>query len=257
MVLNVLIYPKYFAGIIQDRGKEAADKINLDYFVSHITEITQSFFYLIYSNLGMFICMLLLCGFVLFFYSFRIKSLHQIIKQDLIAIYSICSFIWMFLVIFVAPFKTLRYIMPAFPIVLLCVPYLMYFLTNRHRLFAYILWTWCFAGIIAVFFYGNRIENMQSTLQQQISSLEERSIDSHIAVFMIHSANYALLVPYMHNGKYVFFNHCEKLQKSLSNSNHGFTALIGDKGACLEDIKNMRGIYDIQDFYGFEILYFH
>ncbi|RDU72880.1 hypothetical protein CQA66_03050 [Helicobacter aurati] len=263
LVLTPLLYPKYFRGFLKDRGVEARQKISLEYLSDSIGSITESFFTLLYTHLGLLLSILLLCSFVWFCVQFiKAKSLRYIMQNNLIVFYSLCALVWMFLVIFVAPYKTLRYIMPAFPVLLLCVPYLLCYLREititktRSYLLAICISCVVLSNVLYLSLYGNRVENIAQTVARQIALLEQKTSDSLVAISIQESANYAILIPHITAGHYMFFHNCAKLQESLSNPEQKFAALIIERGTCKNVIQTIARVSTREELGGLVIFYF-
>ncbi len=133
MFLSTLLYPRYFLALTGGRGKEVGDKLNMDYVVQHFGANTQHFFDILSTQLSYGVICISLCGICLVLaqvIKYRatllayMKDFNKVLPpMPLALILGLCAFVWAFVVIFIAPYKDLRYIMSIFAILLLLPVY--------------------------------------------------------------------------------------------------------------------------------------
>ena len=139
LIVATIIYPIYLLGYISYQGRAAIRKTN-NYLINNLESTFDGLFNIINTYLGFWI-FLILISIALFvivrnqknkkkFYS----SFGKITKQMIFPIIALSALLWLFIVFFLAPFKTLRYIVPIIPILSLTVPYILTFVNKKQQI---------------------------------------------------------------------------------------------------------------------------
>ena len=238
----IALYPKYFRGFRGSRGSEAGEKLNFDYFKESILNNIDNFTEILSFNLSWIVLIITALGLCLAIL-YRNK-LHQT-NNNLIVFLGICAFIWAFAVIYVAPYKTLRYIMPVFPIFLLLMPYAVNTINNvlsiyniNKTLKNIIIVAICIASVYSIFpkdkskitFVNYGIANSQPT----------RDTNQMVVIILQAAYLYANIIPYL-NTNMIFLNDCKKLPNVIAKYRR--IELITDENKCNLDT------YDIKPFW--------
>ncbi|WP_334090970.1 hypothetical protein, partial [Helicobacter typhlonius] len=232
LLLSKLLYPNYFSGFVGGRGKEVGDKLSLEYVIENFYQICTQFFdifthYLSYSVVifGLFgLC--LACAYALKYRSAILvyfKSDDVGLNPPLIALlFGICALLWAFVVIFVAPYKDLRYIMSIFPLLFLLLNFA---LVSLYHLLSHSVPQYVRGGgvIIALWFIGSIMpfdKQKIDTLQGYRFTLTKEYKDMVIPqIVLIENSTYyvSLIIPYLPKDlKVMFIESCEDLSSIMS-----------------------------------------
>ncbi|MCL2888154.1 MAG: hypothetical protein FWF35_02455 [Elusimicrobia bacterium] len=122
MVLAVAVFPAYFDAFAARRaleitnGTSVKSSVEFNYFLQVFITINMD--YLLYIPVSAFLIICLALGFIKKFK----KDCPD--KTPLVLLLFAVSYVWFFVVLFLAPFKILRYGVAVFPIISLAVPYI-------------------------------------------------------------------------------------------------------------------------------------
>ncbi|MCX2717535.1 hypothetical protein OQH61_07295 [Helicobacter sp. MIT 21-1697] len=126
LILTTLLYPRYLLAFRGYRSQEVGDKLSVDYLLSHCVENFKIFCHILISNLSWSIIIAIFIGIVItIFYALKYRThlKHYLIQVPFALIFGICASLWAFGVIYIAPYKDLRYIMSVFPLLCLLPTY--------------------------------------------------------------------------------------------------------------------------------------
>ncbi len=113
------IYNGYLSGIFDYRGEEALSKFGRDGFADNWTDSMRGMSREIKDYLGYPSYVYIFLALLLF--AFIRKMPRE--KYSLLTLgVSLCAFVWIVAVIYLAPYKNIRYMLPMFPIFLLFIP---------------------------------------------------------------------------------------------------------------------------------------
>lgn len=234
----IILYPKYFRGFRGSRGAEAGEKLNLDYFKESILNNIDSFADILSFNLSWVILIITAIGLCL---SLLYRNKLHNGDNRLIVFLGICALIWSFVVIYVAPYKTLRYIMPIFPILLLLTPYAVNVINNVLSVYNInktfrnvIVGIMCIACVYAVF---PKDKSKITFINYGIVESQPTRDNNQMVVIMLQASYlYANIIPYL-NTNMIFLNNCKKLPNVISK--YGRIELITDENKCNLDNYNV------------------
>ncbi|MDU1892092.1 MAG: hypothetical protein E6767_15515 [Dysgonomonas sp.] len=133
-VFVLVIYVNYNYGLTAGRATESMDKLNGDFLIQNIFKTFQGLYFEIkefYFGLPVLILLILsIVGIFLFKGKTRMEKSSKIISCCLI----ISGAIWILIVMFFAPYKVVRYIMPVFPLVSLVVPVILSYYNKKYSI---------------------------------------------------------------------------------------------------------------------------
>jgi len=191
-----LFYTRYFSGFFSYRASETKQTLLSNVYKNLISsieiagiELQRHFF--TYSVIAVCVlCLILL-----------IYSKKKIIIQTQEFFIFITSILYIIIVMVFAPFKTLRYVMPVFPFLVL-LPAMMIYLIQQKKLYFLLVFLLCFAFLNDAL-NQNKIENLYRG--KPVSNYYNRDID--VPVFVINTSmyKYADLVPYFNDEQVYYF----------------------------------------------------
>ncbi len=239
----ILLYPKYFRGFRGYRGAEVKDKLNFTYLKESLLNNIESFFTILSSNLSWVILTITLVG-ICSFFLYRKKIYCT--KYAIILFFGLSAFAWAFIVMYVAPYKTLRYIMPILPIFLLLVPYalntihsiLRFYNINKvlRDSFIILLCIWCVYSIFP------KDKTQISFINHHIFESQPIRDNKRMVVIVLQATYmYANIIPYL-NTNMIFLDSCKILPDIISQ--YGEIEVITD-----QDEKCNLNSYDIVKYW--------
>lgn len=259
LLLSKLLYPNYFSGFVGGRGKEVGDKLSLEYVIENFYQICTQFFdifthYLSYSVVifGLFgLC--LACAYALKYRSAILvyfKSDDVGLNPPLIALlFGICALLWAFVVIFVAPYKDLRYIMSIFPLLFLLLNFALVSLYHllSHSVPQYvrgggvIIALWCIGSIMP--FDKQKIDTLQGYRFTLTKEYKDMVIPQ---IVLIENSTYyvSLIIPYLPKDlKVMFIESCEDLSSIMSVYDK-IDFVVNEKFECALDSYDVKILYE-------------
>ncbi|WP_156471892.1 hypothetical protein [Helicobacter himalayensis] len=173
-----IFYQSYFLGLDQGgRSKQALDKLQLQVFFENLQKSFDALIDILHTHLInifilvllIFLCSLLLC---------KYKTLKKYLNRNLaftLGVF-IFSILWICGILYLAPYKTLRYIMPIFPFLFLgiCVGILL--LSYRIPKISVLL-SLCFVGSL---FYHYKLDTLKKSLPDSIFSQVKTPVVIHL-----------------------------------------------------------------------------
>ena len=226
LVVTGVLYCKYYDGFIGDRGKEALGKLGISGLIQNFSVSFKCYFNLLNTYLfSVLLLFILFMSIIIIIYQNKLK--FKLIQSEIILLILISlSLVWSFGVIFVAPYKYLRYIVPTFPVMSLFIVLIIQGIkTNKIN--------YIFVGLILSIFIFNafsiaKIENInKNVLNEQIFTQEPA-----IPVLVMNQTpwKYGDLVPYLNDSQnYEFVNSDSLLYKKISSKSELFLILEKDK----------------------------
>jgi len=140
-IFVLIMYLSYNQGLFMERGEEALGKLsiaglsdNLRLSLSGILNEISEYF------LSILEIVLLLIVFAYIMIAKLYKKRRNVFLKPLSVLF-VCAFLWMLIVVFLAPMKVIRYIVPVFPIILLLVPCLLFYLDSKKQIFLCLLFS--------------------------------------------------------------------------------------------------------------------
>ena len=128
ILITFTIYPNYVKGFITYRGSEAIGKITGGNIISNMLFSLQNLGRILHENLFYISILLFLCVALCYLLWIRRQSLCLTLRNlrniKQLQMILLISLIWMSVIMILAPFKTLRYIVPAIPLFSLLIPYI-------------------------------------------------------------------------------------------------------------------------------------
>ncbi|WP_233715405.1 hypothetical protein [Helicobacter trogontum] len=234
VIFCFILYPKYSRGFRGSRGIEARETLNFTYLKENILSNTESFFSILSLNLSWVVLGVILVG---LFLAFINRQRLRCNKELFVIFLGICAFIWMYAIIYVAPYKTLRYIMSIFPIFLLLTPFAIYMIsicmksycanTILRRIIIILLCISCIYTILPK--DGSKIE----FINHHIVESQPLRDDKQMVVIMLQAMYlYANILPYLDKDM-IFLDHCENLPNVILKYKH--IEFITDSNLCKLD----------------------
>ena len=179
IIFAFAIYPDFMIGIFGNRGKEAINKVSFTYFINNINYILKTYFVLlsryVYSCVGLCIISI----YILFKIINPRKSFGFFIKIEFIIFIS--CIIWGICILYLAPYKSLRYIMAFVPLMITMT----FFILPRNIYLLLIL------SICIISTNANGIQNLNTSL----SAIK----DNNILIIYKNKWRLHTLSPYMEN----------------------------------------------------------
>lgn len=218
LVFCKILYPKYFQAFHSGRGEEVGKKLDLMYLKESLINNTETWFNILVTNFSWSVLLIVLVGLCLNL----VYHKKVICKKDILIVFlGIIALTWTFVIIYLAPYKILRYIMAIFPIISLLIPYAInlgnkvLFLHNIHKKVRFAL-----VGILC----GLCVFNTLPLDRQKIIYIDHDITkyqlirDSQtltVLIFQdIHIWRYASIVPIL-KSDIIFLNNCDDLVKIL------------------------------------------
>lgn len=234
VIFCFLLYTKYSRGFRGSRGVEAGEKLNFTYLKENLLNNTEIFFNILSFNLSWIILGMMLLGLCLALL-YRKRLCY---KKDLFVIFfGVCAFIWSYAVIYVAPYKTLRYIMSIFPIFLLLLPFGLYMIDTSLKSYSVnkylrntligILGMYCVYAIVPK--DSSKIEFINYHIAESQPPRDDKQM---IVVVLQAMYMYANILPYLDKDM-IFLDDCTKLSSIIEK--YGHIELITDEGQCKLD----------------------
>mgnify|MGYP006907953619 CR=1 FL=1 len=148
LIFTTIFYPGYFLGLISYRATETIERFSGN-------NLFYSFLGLPYLYLKYIFSLSLIIYLVYLLVKIsRQKLLVDNESKDIILLFVI-GLVWSAIIMFIAPFKVLRYILPVFPILALIIPYIVSYFDKKLLPIIIILGIVCLNFVIAVGFYKN------------------------------------------------------------------------------------------------------
>ena len=130
-VFVFFIYNGYLSGVFDYRGEEAMGKFSKEIFIENWNDSVRGVSNEFRNYLGKPCYIYIFLG-LLLFALVRRKAWSK--HTNLTLGVSLCAFVWIILVMYSAPYKNIRYMLPMFPIFLLFVPATFSFYSKRIQL---------------------------------------------------------------------------------------------------------------------------
>lgn len=207
-----LLYAKYWNIIFlgDDRAGEAYKKITLDYFFSNISNVIKIYWGIIFENAIYPSIFILVC--FIFLVNLKNKKLKVfLLDEKLFQLLSliISSILFSVIVLWIAPIKILRYIIPVLPFLLLLIPIAVLLIKDK-------LLKWL-AICVLIFVYSanafniNKIEYLYKNKYDEIEILNKNMNEP---MYILSGINYKMLLewaPYANNkNKFLFFKNSKE-----------------------------------------------
>lgn len=226
IIFTFILYPKYFSGFFSDRASEALTITTANNFFHNLTQSITHFGKIV----SFFLCGTTGLIFIIICTFYNRKNIYSFFWITLIVssmTFSLCSII-------LAPYKTLRYIMPIFPIYALIITQLLDFKTNHQfKIFSFLI----------ILLLTNLFFTTPEHYLTQIKHVPDNGI-----IITSHENPWkpASLAPYLH-GEYSFKSSCPP-QNWYTSQAAGSIFFIDNQ--CLTDIPNDDiDINSFNDFY--------
>lgn len=261
LLLCTLLYPKYLFAFSGYRAQEAGDKLSIEYLLSHFGENTRSFFDIVLNATSWSVIIVSICGIWLcVIYSIRHFSTLKAYFRDfsffplpIVAfILGICALLWAYMVIYIAPFKDLRYVMSAFGLIMLVCAgtfeSVLVLISLYGRTYARFLKVG--ACIIALCCTWSVIPTQKHNIasinnSNFLISPTYQAMSLPSVVFVQDYVYYAsLILPYLPpQNKVIFINDCKDLSALVAL--YGEIEYISDENPCPLQIYQQRHLYSI------------
>lgn len=251
LIFNKILYKNYYAAFFDYRGIEASSKINIEYFKENITNIISILQKILVDNLGFVIIFILASTIILLIFYRKYYKFYSIGITI-----SLTSLVWCFLVMIVAPYKTLRYIMAIFPLLLISFPFIIKIYCEKFRILGIFTTLFCILNITFLTMQKEKIENLDFNYKTSINEFENtlnRTQNTHTTYII--PLYIQTIIPYLQgkNYKILSLNNltCDRLDSILNNAlNTKFYNFIIDKNlSCTPKDSNFLKDFIMQDKY--------
>lgn len=117
ILITTIFYPGYFLGLVSYRATETVERFSASNFGYSLMGLPYLYFKYIFS-LSLLI--------YLFYLVIKIFKKKLFVDEDLKTVLKLflIGLVWSIIIMFIAPFKVVRYILPMFPIMSLVIPYI-------------------------------------------------------------------------------------------------------------------------------------
>jgi len=218
LLFTTIFYPLYFMGIISYRATESVER-SLDF--------AKNLYYSFINFPLIYFKYLFSLSILVFLIYFLIKIMKNKLKSEndsnIISLVFWLNILWTAIILFIAPYKILRYIMPAFPLLSLVIPYILgYF----KRTTTYIIIISVLFGLnyyFAVEFHKNQNIGKYVPIISKIDFLKNTQVDKFLfeenhnqpVLILKDQENQTMgeilkiseIMPYFNNNqKYIFIN---------------------------------------------------
>jgi len=153
IVLTFAVFPDYYKGFITYRGTEALSKVTEKNLFDNVLFSLEKLVEILHENLFYTSVLILLCFALCYLLWAKRQRLCLIFKNlkniQPLPIILFVSLMWMSVII-VAPFKLLRYIVPAIPLLSLFIPYIISKINNSKIYILSLLFCIGIYGVIAL-----------------------------------------------------------------------------------------------------------
>ena len=231
LVFTGVLYCKYYDGFVGERGKEALGKLGISGLFHNFFISLQAYIQLIDRHI-LSIPVLLILLMSIFIILYQNKSKFNLVQpKNILLILISIAFIWSFGVIFVAPYKSLRYIVPTFPVMSLFIVLIIQRINNNKI-------RYIFSGLILSIFIFNafsisKIENINKNVLNEQIFTQEPSIP--VVVMNQTPWKYGDMIPYLNDSqKYEFVNSDSLLFEKISSKSELYLILEKDKKIPIE-----------------------
>ncbi|MWV63123.1 hypothetical protein DCO58_00535 [Helicobacter saguini] len=218
LVFNKILYKSYFNAFFDYRGSEATSKISIEYFRENIINIISILYRILVDNLGFVIIFMFLSIIILLIFYRKYYKFYSVAF-----IISSTSLLWCFLVMIVAPYKTLRYIMAIFPLLLLALPFIFRIYYAKSRILGHFSTLFCVINIAILGAQKERIENLNFDYKDSLQSFENalnHAQNTHIT-FII-PLYIQTIIPYLQGQNYKILSlnnlSCDRLDSILQSA---------------------------------------
>lgn len=226
IIFTFILYPKYFYGFFSDRASEALTLTTASNFFHNLTKSLTAFWKIV----SFFLCGTAGLILIIIFMLYNRKNISSFFWMGLIIssiTFSLCSII-------LAPYKTLRYVMPVFPVYALIITQALD-LKNKHQYKIF--------SILILFLFINLFFTTPEHYLTKIKNVPDNGI---IITSSKNPWKPASLAPYFH-GEYSFKSSCPPQNWYMSQA-VGSIFFIDDQ--CLKNIPNdYIDIKFFNDFY--------
>ena len=216
VVTACILFPAYLKGFSSHRAAQGFRVLGIDLlFHNFINSMNVYLFDIILIHLFPPLIFVLLC-FVIFYnreYFYKQKN-HINISLNIPLIISVICFVWSFGVMFLAPYKELRYCMSCFPLLLLIVPYIIDSLNVKTKKIA-ALFIMSFAFFYVSFCGPNVVQFMY---KQHVKCAEDFNSGAHLSTVLLITQKwqYALFLHFLNDEcRYTSCYSIKSLQKKL------------------------------------------
>lgn len=207
LVFANILYPQYFHGFFSFRGSEALNKLGTNAFLENFKLSVKSMgstlvYYLFYFPVLILVLVQGICFFI-----FKNKSIQH---DELPFFLFIGVFIWCCIIMFFAPFKGLRYMMPSFPLLMLGLVFYFDFTVRNGKSFFVALYAVIFIlGVVFATGTGKQHELSYSKIENIYPGKGKSYVFNkypEIPVAIVNNVlwEYASLIPYL-NDKQVYY----------------------------------------------------
>jgi hypothetical protein len=216
ILLARLLFCKFFYGFSCGRAGKAFGCFNQNVILWNFIESASAFFRILQNHLFYVPILWIIFVIAMFFPIFQEKNEARDGKYPLFII--IASLLWGFGVVFLAPFKDLRYIAPCFPVLSMAIPYMVSFLRRWARVFFSIVVPICYLFTL----YFCEVEYL---FLDQGKRFETFTKKTDVPVFILSKSiwKYSILLSHLGNSQsYQFPTSKESLEKKLRNLHRAF-----------------------------------